>query len=64
MNQPKTTLYENLSIPPQASRSEIDMAYRQALKGLEIEELAHLFSRCSRGPRGKTSAFGEDLRYP
>ena len=41
MNQPKTTLYENLSIPPQASRSEIDMAYRQALKGLEIEELAH-----------------------
>ena len=41
MNQPKATLYENLSIPPQASRSEIDMAYRQALKGLEIEELAH-----------------------
>ena len=62
MNQPKATLYENLSIPPQASRSEIDMAYRQALKGLEIEELAH-YSVDAQGPRGKTSAFGEDLRY-
>ena len=41
MTQPKTTLYENLSIQPGASRSEIDVAYRQALKGLEVEALAH-----------------------
>lgn len=41
MTQPKTTLYENLAIQPGASRSEIDVAYRQALKGLEVEELAH-----------------------
>jgi len=41
MTQPKTTLYENLSIQPSASRSEIDIAYRRALKGLEVEELAH-----------------------
>ena len=41
MTQPKTTLYENLAIQPGASRSEIDVAYRKALKGLEVEELAH-----------------------
>ena len=62
MNQPKTTLYENLSIPPQASRSEIDMAYRQALKG-RIEELAHYSVDAHKSFEGKTSAFGEDLRY-
>lgn len=41
MAHPKTTLYENLSIQPNASRSEIDCAYREALKGLEVDALAH-----------------------